>query len=63
MDLNVGDTIEVPSNKVGTPPRRGRVEEVLDRDPLRIEVAWDDGHRSIFHPAAGNLRLAEGSSA
>lgn len=63
MDLENGDTIEVPSNKVGTPPRRGRVEEILQEDPLRIEVSWEDGHRSIFHPAAGNLQVVEDSSA
>jgi hypothetical protein len=63
MDLKVGDTIEVPSNKVGTPPRRGLVEEIIEHDPLRIEVTWDDGHRSIFHPAAGNVQVVADSSA
>lgn len=44
MQLHKGDTIEVPSNKGD---RHGTVRRVLDDDPLRIEVDWDDGHTSV----------------
>lgn len=57
MDVNKGDVIEVPSNKVGEPNRHGVVERVLQQDPVRIEVRWDDGHSSEFAPAAGNVRV------
>lgn len=54
-----GDTIEVPSNKVGQPNRYGVVERVLEEDPLRVEIRWDDGHTTEFVPAAGNTRVVE----
>lgn len=59
MDVRKGDVIEVVSNKVGQPNQRGRVQQVLGTDPLRIEVAWEDGHTSVFMPAAGNARVVE----
>lgn len=57
MEIREGDTIEVVSNKVDQPHRQGTVTQVLDPEPLRIEVEWDDGHTSIFLPAAGNVRV------
>lgn len=57
MEVHESDTIEVLSNKVGEPNRRAVVQRVLEDDPLRLEVAWDDGHISQFIPAAGNLRV------
>jgi hypothetical protein len=62
MEVRQGDLIEVVSNKVEQPNRRGRVQEVLESEPLRIEVAWDDGHSSVFMPAAGNTRVLNRSS-
>ncbi|MCA1704558.1 MAG: DUF1918 domain-containing protein [Actinobacteria bacterium] len=36
------------------------VEEVVRDDPHpRYRIRWDDGHESIYTPAAGALRLAE----
>lgn len=61
MELHVGDAIQVPSNKVDRPDRHGVVRRVLDDDPLRIEVEWDDGHTSVFVPHVGNV-LVEGRS-
>ncbi|MGH3442476.1 MAG: DUF1918 domain-containing protein [Nitriliruptorales bacterium] len=60
--MRPGNAIEVESNKVGVPPRRGTVERVLQEEPLKIEVEWDDGHHSIFEPAGGILHLAEEQS-
>ena len=57
MDVQENDKIEVVSNKVGEPHRRAVVQRVLEDDPLRLEVAWDDGHTSEFIPAGGNVRV------
>jgi hypothetical protein len=61
MEVNAGDTIEVLSNKVEQPNRKGVVQRVLQEDPLRIEVDWEDGHTSVFTPAGGNLRVQSGA--
>lgn len=62
MEVKQGDRIEVVSNKVDQPNRTGSVERVLGDDPLRIEVAWEDGHTSIFMPSAGNTRVLDHSN-
>lgn len=62
MEVHERDTIEVLSNRVGEPNRRGVVERVLEVDPLRLEVAWEDGHTSEFIPAGGNVRVVSGES-
>jgi hypothetical protein len=33
--------------------RRGVIEEVLQEEPPRFRIRWDDGHTSIFTPSAG----------
>lgn len=58
-DVKDGDVIEVVSNKVDQPPRRGTISNVLQEDPLKVEVRWSDGHTSIFEPAGGNLRVVQ----
>jgi hypothetical protein len=57
MGLREGDTIEVVSNKVEQPNRTGVVQRVLEEDPVRIEVRWEDGHTSVFMPTGGNVRV------
>jgi hypothetical protein len=57
MDVRERDQIEIVSNKVGEPHRRGVVQRIIDEDPLRCEVAWDDGHTSELIPAGGNVRV------
>ncbi|MFA9431127.1 DUF1918 domain-containing protein [Egicoccus sp. AB-alg2] len=59
MELQSGDAIEVVSNKVEQPHRSGVVERVLQQDPLRVEVRWEDGHTSVFMPSGGNVRVRE----
>jgi hypothetical protein len=59
MELHQGDQIEVVSSKVGQPPRTGVVDRVLEEDPVRVEVTWDDGNTTEFVPAGGNVRLRE----
>jgi hypothetical protein len=57
MAVQEQDTIEVVSNKVGEPHRRGVVQRILDDDPLRCEVEWEDGHTSELIPTGGNVRV------
>jgi hypothetical protein len=33
------------------------VEEVIQQEPPRLRVRWDDGRESIFAPAAGVARI------
>jgi hypothetical protein len=49
----------VESERVTQPPRRGVVEEVIAEAPPRLRVRWDDGHTSVFAPAAGVVRIEE----
>jgi hypothetical protein len=59
MDAHVGDRIEVRPVQVGQAPRKGRVTECLRTEPLELRVAWDDGHESVFFPAAGMARVVD----
>lgn len=62
MRITQGDAIEIVSNKVEQPNRRGVVQRVLGQEPLRLEVTWDDGRTTILTPAGGNLRVLDSSS-
>jgi hypothetical protein len=59
MRISQGDAIEIVSNKVDQPHRRGVVQRVLAKEPLRLEVTWDDGRTTILTPAGGNLRVLD----
>jgi hypothetical protein len=59
MQVKAGDTIEIRSNKVDTPPRRGRVVEVIDPDMTELRVEWDDGHESVLYPDTGMVRVVD----
>jgi uncharacterized protein DUF1918 len=48
-----GDRIVVESEKLAQSPRLGVIEEVLQEEPARVRVRWQDGHTSILAPAAG----------
>jgi hypothetical protein len=59
MQLSVGSRVEVESESTERPPRTGVIEEVVREDPSpRYRIRWDDGHESIYTPAAGALRAA-----
>jgi hypothetical protein len=62
MKAHTGDRIVVESERVSQAPRRGIVEEILQDEPARLRVRWDDGHTSIFVPAAGAVRIEEQQS-
>jgi hypothetical protein len=56
---SVGDTVIVESERLNTPARTGVIEEVLQEQPPRYQVRWQDGHTSIFAPAAGVARIEQ----
>ena len=58
MKLEVGNHIKVESESTERPGRTGVVEEVVDEAPSpRYRIRWDDGHESIYAPAAGAVGL------
>ncbi len=59
MRAHIGDRIVVESERVARPPRRGVVEQVIADEPPRLRVRWDDGHTTVFWPAAGVCRIEE----
>jgi hypothetical protein len=46
---------------VAQPSRAGVIEEVLQEDPPRVRVRWEDGHTSILTPSAGAARVIRGT--
>jgi hypothetical protein len=50
---NIGDRIVVESERAAQAGRAGVIEKVLEEEPPRYEVRWDDGHTSILSPSAG----------
>jgi Domain of unknown function (DUF1918) len=57
MEAHIGDTIVLESERVGQPPHAGVIEDVLQQQPLRCRVRWEDGHESIVAPVAGGARI------
>lgn len=56
MDLEIGDRVAAESESTERAPRQGTVEERLgDSRSPRYRIRWDDGHESIYTPAAGAL--------
>jgi hypothetical protein len=53
MDLKRGERVLAESESTERPPRAGTVEEVLGQG--RYRVRWDDGHETIYTPAAGAI--------
>ena len=57
MQLNAGTRVAVESESTARPARTGVIKEVLREGPSsRYRIQWDDGHESIYTPAAGALR-------
>jgi hypothetical protein len=57
MEGKVGDAIVVESERADQDPRRGLIEEVLQGEPARFRVRWEDGHETIFAPSGGVARI------
>ena len=60
MQLTMGTRVAVESESTERPARRGVIEEVLREAPsARYRIRWDDGHESVYTPAAGALTAVE----
>jgi Domain of unknown function (DUF1918) len=58
--FRVGMRVAVESESSERSGRTGVIEEVVREDPhSRYRIRWDDGHESIYTPAAGALRPLE----
>ena len=58
MTYAVGDRVVAESESTGRAPRRGEVLEVLGSESHpRYRIRWEDGHETIYTPAAGALRV------
>ena len=62
MRPHAGDRIIIESEKVAQPSRAGVIEEVLQADPPRLRVRWEDGHSSILTPSAGAASITHGKT-
>ena len=59
MTFQIGDRVVAESESTERPPRTGTVRRVLGGDrSVRYEIEWDDGHTTIYTPAAGALHPA-----
>ena len=63
MRAHAGDRIVVESERAGVPGRAGVIEEILNEDPVRVRVLWDDGHTSVLAPSAGSASVAPAETA
>ena len=57
MHAKIGDRVVVETERTSQTARHGVIEEILQEQPPRFRVQWDDGHESILSPAAGALRV------
>ena len=55
----VGDTIIIESERADTTGRRGVIERVVQEQPPRYQVRWEDDHTSILAPAAGCAHIEQ----
>ena len=56
MIIRVGERVVAESESTERRPRAGTVRRVLREAPSpRYEIEWDDGHTTIYTPAAGAL--------
>jgi Domain of unknown function (DUF1918) len=58
MTFQAGDRVVAEAESTERRPRAGTVREVLREEPARYRIEWDDGHESIYTPAAGALHAA-----
>ena len=56
MTYQMGDRVVAEAESTDRRPRAGTVREVVRETPPRYRIEWDDGHESIYTPAAGALR-------
>jgi Domain of unknown function (DUF1918) len=63
MSFQVGDRVIADTESTERRPRAGTVREVVRDDPARYRIKWDDGHESIYTPAAGALHAERSGAA
>jgi Domain of unknown function (DUF1918) len=61
MSGRIGDRIVVEAERADQTGRVGVIEKVLEEEPPRYEVRWDDGHTSIILPSAGAATIEQKS--
>lgn len=59
MVFQVGDRVVAEAESTERRPRPGTVREILREDPPRYRIEWDDGHESLYAPAAGALHAED----
>jgi hypothetical protein len=60
MTFKVGERIVAESESTERPARHGEVTEVVREEPHpRYRIRWDDGHETIYTPAAGALQVED----
>ena len=57
MKGRVGDRIVVESERATHPGRAGVIEKVLQEEPPRYLVRWEDDRTSSYTPSAGAARI------
>jgi hypothetical protein len=63
MSFQVEDRVVAESESTDRAPRAGTVRQVLREEPsARYLIEWDDGHTSIYTPAAGALHAHRASA-
>ena len=63
MTAKIGDRVVVEAEGTSRMPRHGVIEEILQEQPPRLRIQWDDGHESTYTPASGALRAQKGRRA
>ncbi len=59
MTFQVEERVVAESESTQRGPRTGVVREVLRGEPSpRYRIEWDDGHTTLYTPAAGALQAA-----
>ena len=59
MTFKVGDRVVAEAKSTEHAARCGTVREVLREAPAaRYRIDWDDGHTTVYTPAAGALNAA-----
>jgi hypothetical protein len=57
VHAKIGDRVVVETERASQTARHGVIEEIVQEEPPRFRVQWDDGHESILTPAAGALKV------
>lgn len=64
MVFDIGTRVVVARHSTEHAGRGGTIEAVLHGEPApRYRIAWDDGHETIYTPAAGALQAIEAREA